>query len=164
MTITITESDHRLMRETTDSSNSLVERAASTGGGDELIAMVQPRKAIRCTKNAKKSCPLSNPQNNEDLWLKRAYNTLFLYQGDRSRKRNSNRLIQLERWRGHGKFLHCSFIVLRLVISFNNSKSSSVSYRFFFTGPALKVLSVGDGKILTQKVKERVCHRKNVKF
>ena len=53
MTIPITEPDHRLMRETTDSSNSLVERAASTGGGDELIAMIQPRKAIRCTKDAK---------------------------------------------------------------------------------------------------------------
>ena len=53
MIITITEPDHRLMRETTDSSNSLVERAASTGGEDELIAMVQPIKAIVCTKNAK---------------------------------------------------------------------------------------------------------------
>ena len=34
----------------------------------------------------------------------------------------------------------------------------------FLTGPALKVLSVGDGKIPTKKVKVRECHRNNVKF
>ena len=31
-------------------------------------------------------------------------------------------------------------------------------------GPALKVLSVGDGKIPTKKVKLRVSHRENMKF
>ena len=34
----------------------------------------------------------------------------------------------------------------------------------FLTGPALKVLSVGDGKIPTKKVKVRECHRNNLKF
>ena len=34
----------------------------------------------------------------------------------------------------------------------------------FLTGPALKVLSVGDGKIPTKKVKVRVCPRENVKI
>ena len=39
------------------------------------------------------------------------------------------------------------------------------TYRvFFFTGPALKVLSVEDDKIPTKKVKVRVCHRENVKI
>ena len=32
----------------------------------------------------------------------------------------------------------------------------------FWTGSALKVLGVGDGKIPTKKVKVRVCHRENV--
>ena len=42
-----------------------------------------------------------------------------------------------------------------------------VVYRYrvvFLTGPALKVLSVEDGKIPTNKVKVRVCHRENVKI
>ena len=41
----------------------------------------------------------------------------------------------------------------------------SHSYRVvFLTGSALKVLSVGSGKIPTKKVKVRECHRENVKF
>ena len=40
-----------------------------------------------------------------------------------------------------------------------------IYYRvIFLTGPALKVLSVGDGKIPTKKVKVRECHKNNVKF
>ena len=35
---------------------------------------------------------------------------------------------------------------------------------FFLTGPALKVLSAGDGKIHNKKVKVRVGHREDVKF
>ena len=34
----------------------------------------------------------------------------------------------------------------------------------FLTGAALKVLSVGDGKIPMKKVKVRICHREYVKF
>ena len=34
---------------------------------------------------------------------------------------------------------------------------------FFFTGSALKVLNVGDGKIPTKRVKVRVSHRENMK-
>ena len=40
-----------------------------------------------------------------------------------------------------------------------------INYRvIFLTGPALKVLSVGDGKNPTKKVKVRVCHRENMKI
>ena len=43
--------------------------------------------------------------------------------------------------------------------------SEALNYRVtFLTGPALKVLSVGDGKIPTKKVKVRVSHRENMKF
>ena len=34
----------------------------------------------------------------------------------------------------------------------------------FFTVSALKVLSVGNGKIPTKKVKVRICYSENVKF
>ena len=43
--------------------------------------------------------------------------------------------------------------------------SNSRIYRvIILTGRALKVLSVGDGKIPTKKVKVRECHRNNLKF
>ena len=45
------------------------------------------------------------------------------------------------------------------------AKVALKNYRVtFLTGPALKVLSVGDGKIPTKKVKVRVSHRENMKF
>ena len=47
----------------------------------------------------------------------------------------------------------------------SEGKSVKRTYRVtFLTGPALKVLSVGDGKIPTKKVKVRVSHRENMKF
>ena len=54
------------------------------------------------------------------------------------------------------------FIVFK---SLTHEMLFSHSYRVvFLTGSALKVLSVGSGKIPTKKVKVRVCHRENVKF
>ena len=42
---------------------------------------------------------------------------------------------------------------------------SDIYYRvIFFTASALKVLSVGDGKIPTKKVKVKVSYRENRKF
>ena len=42
---------------------------------------------------------------------------------------------------------------------------SDIYYRvIFFTASALKVLSVGDGKIPTKKVKAKVSYRENRKF
>ena len=46
----------------------------------------------------------------------------------------------------------------------HSSAIVSIYRVFFLTGPALKVLCVGDGKIPTKKVKVMVCHRENVKF
>ena len=47
----------------------------------------------------------------------------------------------------------------------NTSGKICEKYRVvFLTGSALKVLSVGDGKISTKKVKVRISHRENVKF
>ena len=44
-------------------------------------------------------------------------------------------------------------------------KWKGVIYRVFFSkGPTLKVLSVGDGKIPTKKVKVRVCHIEYMKI
>ena len=43
------------------------------------------------------------------------------------------------------------------------SKLSFLYRVTFLTGPALNVLSVGDGKIPTKKVKARVSHRENMK-
>ena len=52
---------------------------------------------------------------------------------------------------------------MQLLLSANDQ--TSPNYRVFFSkGPALKVLSVGDGKIPTKKVKVRVCHREDVKI
>ena len=50
-------------------------------------------------------------------------------------------------------------------VGIHNDASIALYYRVtFLTGPALKVLSVGDGKIPTKKVKVRVSHRENMKF
>ena len=43
-------------------------------------------------------------------------------------------------------------------------KSYSIIQGGFLTGSALKVLSVEDGKIPTNKVKAKVCHGENGKF
>ena len=50
-------------------------------------------------------------------------------------------------------------------MSTQSSCAQYLIYRVtFLTGPALKVLSVGYGKIPTKKVKVRLCHREYVKF
>ena len=63
----------------------------------------------------------------------------------------------------------CSLNFLQLVGSITHTlpwlKMECRKYRVsFLTGPALKVLSVGDGKIPTKKVKVRVSYRENMKF
>ena len=65
-------------------------------------------------------------------------------------------------------FFHCNALApiyqFHTFLGGTSKKSTLYIQGVFLTGSALKVLSVGDGKIHTKKVKVRVSHRENMKF